>query len=88
MPQKTITSYFVKQGQNFASILHRVLGVTTENVYVQTLGQQENIFQKLDDIQWKKFELKKLNIKKKLAARIEKKKEFWDITTKPKIGIL
>jgi hypothetical protein len=37
----------------------------------------------------KKVSTKKtLIIKSFLVARIEEKKTFWDITTKPKIGIL
>jgi hypothetical protein len=51
------------------------------------------MFKNLDEnqrkkFQRKKFQLKKLNNNKKLAAQIEKKNKFWDITTKPKIGIL
>jgi hypothetical protein len=36
----------------------------------------------------KKVSTKKLNNKSFLAARVEEKNAFWDITTKPKIGIL
>jgi hypothetical protein len=46
------------------------------------------MFKNLNENQWKKFQLKKLNNKKFLAARVEKKIALWDITTKPKIGIL
>jgi hypothetical protein len=46
------------------------------------------MFKNLGKNQWKKFLLKKLNNNNKLAAQIEKKNMFWDISTKPKIGIL
>jgi hypothetical protein len=46
------------------------------------------MFKDLDENQWKKFQPKKLNNEKFLAAHIEKKNVFWDINTKPKIGIL
>jgi hypothetical protein len=47
------------------------------------------MFKNLDEKQWKKFQPKKLNNNKKLVAQIEKKKNaFWDIITKPNIGIL
>jgi hypothetical protein len=36
----------------------------------------------------KSFNYKNLIIKSFLAAQIEKKNAFWDITTKPKIEIL
>jgi hypothetical protein len=36
----------------------------------------------------KSFNLKNLIMKSFLATRIEKKNAFWDISTKPKIGIL
>jgi hypothetical protein len=36
----------------------------------------------------KSFNYKNLIIKTFLAAQIEKKNAFWDISTKPKIGIL
>jgi hypothetical protein len=45
------------------------------------------MFKNLDENQWKKFQLKKLNKKSFLATRIEKKNAFWDRSTKSKIGI-
>jgi hypothetical protein len=46
------------------------------------------MFKNLDENQIKKFQPKKLNNKKFLAARVEKKNAFWDISTKQEIGIL
>jgi hypothetical protein len=45
----------------------------------------------VQELRWKsmkKFQVKNLIIKSFLASRIEKKNTFWDISTKPKIGIL
>jgi hypothetical protein len=60
----------------------------TPKVYVQEFESARYMFKNSDENQWKKFQLKKLNNKKFLAARIEKKEVFWNISTKPKIGIL
>jgi hypothetical protein len=57
-------------------------------VYVLEFGLARYMFKNLDENQWKKFQLKNLLIKSFLAAPFEKKNAFWDITTKPKIGIL
>ena len=46
------------------------------------------MFKNLDENQWRKFQLKELNNEKLLATHVEEKNMFWDITTKPNIGIL
>jgi hypothetical protein len=57
-------------------------------MYVQEFGSAKYMFEILNENQWKKFQLQKSNNKKILAAQIEKKNTFLDISTKPKIGIL
>jgi hypothetical protein len=57
-------------------------------VYALEFGSTRYMFKNLDENLRRKFQLKKLNNKKFLAARIEKKNAFWDISTTPKIGIL
>jgi hypothetical protein len=45
----------------------------------------------VEELRWesvKKFQLKNLIIKSFLASYIEEKNESWDISAKPKIGIL
>jgi hypothetical protein len=57
-------------------------------VYVLEFGSARYMFKNLDENQWKKFQQKELNNKKFFSCCIEKKNVFWDISTKPKIGIL
>ena len=57
-------------------------------MYVLEFGSARYKFKNLDENHWKKFQPKKLNNTNFLVARIEKKNVFWDISTKPKIGIL
>ena len=54
----------------------------------QNLGHQGICFRTQMRISGKSFNKKNLIIKSFLDARIEEKKVFWDISTKPKIGIL